>query len=236
MPLLEVQGVSVRYGQVSALDDVSLVVEPGEIVALIGSNGAGKSSMLRAVMGLVPIAEGAIRFDGTTISGAETATIVRRGITLSPEGRRVFPEMSVEENLLVGGFTSAKGDLQASVDLIFESLPVLKSRRRQVAGTLSGGEQQMLALGRALMARPKLMLLDEPSLGLAPLIVREVTDIIMRLNRELEMAVLLAEQNASLALSASQRGYVLQTGSVVHEDSSARLREDSRVRSAYMGV
>jgi branched-chain amino acid transport system ATP-binding protein len=234
--MLEVADIDVRYGSIVALRGVSLRVNEGEIVALIGANGAGKTTCLRAISGLLRPARGSIAFHGARIDATQPEDIVRLGIAHSPEGRRVFPGLTVFENLELGATPwRHRGDsIDADVERVFELFPRLKERRRQLAWSMSGGEQQMLAVGRALMGRPKLLLLDEPSLGLAPIIVEQLFDRIVDINR-LGVTILLVEQNAAMALAVATRGYVLETGSVVLEDFTQRLRDHPRVREAYLG-
>jgi branched-chain amino acid transport system ATP-binding protein len=232
--MLELEDVTVFYGKRRALEGVSLAVGEGEIVTLLGANGAGKSTTLRAVSGLVHPARGRIRFRGRDITGWPADAVVAAGVGHVPEGREIFPEFSVLENLLAGAHTAPRRELGARLESAFTLFPVLRERRRQPAGTLSGGEQQMLAIARALMARPRLLLLDEPSLGLAPLVVREIFRVIRAVNRE-GVAVLLVEQNARAALRLAARGYVLETGRLVMAGSSAALSGDSRIRAAYLG-
>jgi branched-chain amino acid transport system ATP-binding protein len=230
--LLELETVSVRYGVRRALESINLKVEEGEIVALLGANGAGKSTTLRAISGLVP-AKGSIRFAGEEICGRAPHEVVAAGVSQVPEGRRIFPQMSVRENLEMGAYQ--RRDVSgADFARVYELFPVLRERERQEGGTLSGGEQQMLAIGRALMARPRLLLLDEPSLGLAPLYVARILAIIKEI-REAGTTVLLVEQNAAAALRLADRGYVLETGSVVMAGPAAALLADARVRAAYLG-
>ena len=233
-PTLTLEDVAVHYGQRLALDGVSLTVERGEIVTLLGANGSGKSTTLRAISGLVRPVRGRIVYEGRDITQAPADAIVAAGITHVPEGREIFPEFTVLENLLVGGHTVARRDVAARVDRAFELFPVLHERGGQLAGTLSGGEQQMLAIGRALMARPRLLLLDEPSLGLAPMLAAEIFRTIRRIN-ESGVAVLLVEQNARRALRLAARAYVLETGRVAVAGASAALADDPRVRVAYLG-
>ena len=232
---LELEDLAVFYGKRRALEGVSLAVGRGEIVTLLGANGSGKSTTLRAISGLVRPARGRILYEGRDITRAPADAIVAAGITHVPEGREVFPEFTVLENLLVGGHTVARGDVDERLEAAFRLFPVLRERRLQLAGTLSGGEQQMLAIGRALMARPRLLLLDEPSLGLAPMLAGEIFRTIQRIN-ESGVAVLLVEQNARRALKLAARGYVLETGRVVVAGSSAALAGDPRVRTAYLGL
>jgi branched-chain amino acid transport system ATP-binding protein len=234
--LLTVRNLEVCYGVISALQDMSLEIERGEIVTLIGANGAGKTTLLRTISGLVRPARGIVTLDGAgEIQGRAPHEIVRRGVSHVPEGRQVFSNLTVRENLLLGGYQeSSKDRLREGIDRCFSLFPVLSERREQRAGTLSGGEQQMLAIGRALMARPKLLLLDEPSLGLAPLIVRKIFQIIRDINAE-GTTIFLVEQNAHMALSIAHRGYVLQTGQVIKTDKASALLEDPDVKKAYLG-
>ncbi|MDR1569792.1 MAG: ABC transporter ATP-binding protein [Oscillospiraceae bacterium] len=232
---LEIRDLRVSYGGIQALKGVSFTVNEGSIVTLIGANGAGKSTTLRAVSGLQKADGGSITLDGQSIMGLPTKEIVRRGIVMVPEGRRVFPDMTVRENLLIGAFIrSDRAEVEKDLRHVFELFPRLSERTWQMAGTLSGGEQQMLAVGRALMAKPKLLMMDEPSLGLAPLIVRGIFDIIKRVNAD-GITVLLIEQNANAALRVAGYGYVLETGSIVLEGSGAALMADPRVQEAYLG-
>ena len=233
-PVLELDDVAVAYGQRRALEGVSLSVAAGEIVTLLGANGAGKSTTLRAVSGLVRPARGRIRYEGRDITRSPADAIVAAGVSHVPEGREIFPEFTVRENLLVGGHTVARASLGERLEAVFRVFPVLRDRQPQIAGTLSGGEQQMLAIGRALMTRPRLLLLDEPSLGLAPMLAREIFRVIRRINAD-GVAVLLVEQNARRALALASRGYVLETGRLVTSGTSAELSADPRVRTAYLG-
>ena len=232
-PLLHLQDLEVRYGAITALRGVSLEVEPGEIVALLGANGAGKTTTLRSISGLHRPYAGHIRFDGQRIDGIPPHRICAIGIGHVPEGRRIFPRMSVEENLAMGAYLY-RDDRSKARSRVFELFPVLEERRKQDGGTLSGGEQQMLAIGRALMSRPKLLLFDEPSMGLAPMFVTRIFDIIREI-REQGTTVLLVEQNAAQALRLADRGYVLETGTVVMSDRASVLLGDDRVRAAYLG-
>jgi branched-chain amino acid transport system ATP-binding protein len=235
MALLELRDVHAYYGNIHALKGISLTVEKGEIVTLIGSNGAGKSTTLRTISGLMRPRTGEIWFDGERLDVSGPAEIVRRGICQSPEGRRVFPRMSVRENLEMGAFQRPKGpEVDADFERVYGLFPRLKERLSQKAGTLSGGEQQMLAIGRALMAQPKLILLDEPSMGLAPILVEQIFDIIRDVNSQ-GTTVLLVEQNALMALGLASRGYILQTGEIVLADSAAKLAQDPAVQKAYLG-
>jgi branched-chain amino acid transport system ATP-binding protein len=234
-PVLELEDLAVAYGKRRALDGLHLSVGPGEIVTLLGANGAGKSTTLRAVSGLVRPARGRIRYEGRDITQAPADTIVAAGVSHVPEGREIFPEFTVHENLLVGAHTVERARVGERLESVFGLFPVLRDRRAQTAGTLSGGEQQMLAIGRALMTRPRLLLLDEPSLGLAPILAREIFRVIRRINDD-GVAVLLVEQNARRALALAARGYVLETGRLVTSGTSAALTADARVRSAYLGL
>jgi branched-chain amino acid transport system ATP-binding protein len=234
MSLLSIRSISAGYDKVRALDAVSLHVEPGELVALVGANGAGKSTLMKVVMGIVSAASGEMQFDGTSIVGLPTHAIARLGIAYVPEGRGTLRELTVRENLVLGGFTR-KWDRQTRDDLdgILERFPALKERLHQPAGTLSGGEQQMLVIGRALMLRPRLMLLDEPSLGLAPLIAARIFEVIQGLNRQ-GVAILLIEQNARAALQVAHRGYVIENGRIVQEGEN--LAKSRAVQEAYLGL
>lgn len=235
MSLLTVTDLKVSYGGIEALKGVSFRVEKGQIVTLIGANGAGKSTIIRAISGLVPIKSGAINFDGRDISSLDTASIVGQGIVMVPEGRKVFPNLTVLENLKIGAyFRTNPKEVEASIEYVYQRFPKLKERHWQLAGTLSGGEQQMLAVGRALMARPKLLMMDEPSLGLAPLVIKEIFAIIHRLQEE-GITILLIEQNANAALRASQYAYVLETGRIVMEGPGIELLHDPQIRDAYLG-
>ena len=234
-PALEIDDVAVYYDKRRALEGVTLTVGRGEIVTLLGANGAGKSTTLRAVSGLVRPARGHIRYEGRTISGATADAIVAAGIGHVPEGREIFAEFTVLENLLVGGHTVPRRQIGGRLEDAFRLFPVLRERRLQRAGTLSGGEQQMLAIGRALMAQPRLLVLDEPSLGLAPLLSREIFEVIRRINAD-GVSVLVVEQNARRALALAARGYVLETGRLVASGPSASLAADPRVRTAYLGL
>jgi branched-chain amino acid transport system ATP-binding protein len=233
--MLEIADLTVSYGKRRALEGVSLTVAAGEIVTLLGANGSGKSTTLRAVSGLVRAAGGRIRYDGRDVSGWSADAIVAAGVGHVPEGRDIFPDFSVLDNLLVGAHTAPGREVPARLEAAYALFPVLRERRRQRAGTLSGGEQQMLAIGRALMTRPRLLLLDEPSLGLAPRLVREIFAVVRRINAG-GVAVLLVEQNARAALALAARGYVLETGRVVAAGPSAALAVDPRIRTAYLGL
>ncbi|MFK0693169.1 ABC transporter ATP-binding protein [Mesorhizobium sp. IMUNJ 23033] len=234
--ILKFANVELYYDHVYALKGVSLEVNEGETVALIGANGAGKSSILRAITGLRKIKSGEIHYSGRRIDGAAPDAIVKMGIAMVPEGRRVFPYMSVKDNLLMGAFTrSDKAEIAASLEMVLGRFPRLKERYSQAAGTMSGGEQQMLVIGRALMAKPRLLLLDEPSLGVAPKLVQDIARSIVAINRDEKVSVLLVEQNSRMALRISQRAYALTTGSVALNGNSADLLTDERVKHLYLG-
>jgi branched-chain amino acid transport system ATP-binding protein len=236
MALLEVDGIHTFYGSIEALKGVSLEVNEGEIVTLIGSNGAGKSTTLRSISGLTPPAQGSIRFEGQEIGETAPQEIVRLGISQAPEGRKIFPRMTVRENLDLGGYLRREsGSIERDLDRVYDLFPRLKERERQKAGTMSGGEQQMLAIGRALMAEPKLLLLDEPSMGLAPILVERIYETVAEINQQ-GTTILLVEQNANYALDVSSRGYVLETGAVALADASNALRENPDVQRAYLGA
>ncbi|GAB6061517.1 ABC transporter ATP-binding protein [Deferrisoma palaeochoriense] len=233
--MLSLRGVTVGYGKTPVLQGVSLEVPPGEVVALLGANGAGKTTIMRTVMGFLRPWEGEVRFEGDRIDGLRPARIVRKGVGLVPEGREIFGHLTVAENLAMGAYTRRDpAGVRSDRDRVLELFPVLAERLGQRAGTLSGGEQQMLAIARALMARPRLLLLDEPSLGLAPLLVQEIFEVVGRIHRE-GTTVLLVEQNARMALQVAQHAYVLETGRVVREGTARDLLEDPRVREAYLG-
>ena len=234
--LLAVRNLEVCYGVISALQDVSLDIARGEIVTLIGSNGAGKSTTLRTISGLSPARKGVVRFDGKDITALPAQEIVSLGIAQSPEGRHCFQRMTVRENLDLGAYLRRdKAGINGDMEQIFDLFPRLKERVTQRAGTMSGGEQQMLAIGRALMAKPKLLLLDEPSMGIAPILVDRIYETIQEINRQ-GMTILLVEQNANYALGVSKRGYVLETGAVALSDDSAKLRTNPEVQKAYLGT
>jgi branched-chain amino acid transport system ATP-binding protein len=234
--MLSLAGVELYYDHVYALKGVSIDVEKGETVALIGANGAGKSSILRAITGLNRIRKGSITFEGQRLDGLDPAAIVKLGIAMVPEGRRVFPYMSVRDNLMMGAFSRSDGSgVRTSFDDVLHRFPRLKDRLRQAAGTLSGGEQQMLVIGRALMAKPRLLLLDEPSLGVAPKVVQDIARSIVAINRDEKVSVLLVEQNSRMALRVSHRAYAMATGSVALSGFSADLAADERVRHLYLG-
>lgn len=235
--MLEIHDLHVSYGSIHAIHGISLTVEQGSIVTLVGANGAGKSTTLRAISGMIPIRSGTITFCGEKISGLPAHKIVALGLAQSPEGRMVFANLSVRENLLMGAYLrSDKAAIAKDFDYVCSIFPRLKERMTQTAGTLSGGEQQMLAIGRALMSKPKCLMLDEPSLGIAPILVRTIFEKIVEINRELGLTILLVEQNANLALQVSHRGYVLETGRIILEDTSENLRQNAQVRAAYLGV
>ncbi|MEZ5776947.1 MAG: ABC transporter ATP-binding protein [Paracoccaceae bacterium] len=234
--MLSFENVELYYDHVYALKGVSIAMEEGETVALIGANGAGKSSILRAITGLRKIHSGEIRFMGERLDGTSAAGIVRKGIAMVPEGRRVFPYMSVKDNLLMGAFTRTdKADIARTLDSVLTRFPRLKERYGQTAGTLSGGEQQMMVIGRALMAKPRLLLLDEPSLGIAPKLVQDIARSIVAISRDEKVTVLLVEQNSRMALSISNRAYAMSTGSVVLSGNSKDLIKDDRIKAAYLG-
>jgi branched-chain amino acid transport system ATP-binding protein len=234
--LLELKDVTLLYGRIEALHGISLTVGQGEIVALIGANGAGKSTTMRAISGLRPVAQGSIVFDGQDITKLRADLRVVRGVSQSPEGRGIFPGMTVRENLEMGAYTRrVRAEINQDLDRAFTLFPRLKEREKQVGGTLSGGEQQMLAVGRALMSRPKLLLLDEPSMGLAPMLIQQIFDIIVEINQQ-GTTVLLVEQNAQQALSRAHRAYVLETGRIVKSGTGAELLHDPTVKDAYLGV
>jgi branched-chain amino acid transport system ATP-binding protein len=233
--MLEIKNLTVNYGAITALHGISLEVGPGEIVTLIGSNGAGKTTTLRAISGLVQ-AKGQILYQGRDLANRPPHEIVAAGVSHVPEGRMIFANLTVGENLDMGAYLQKhKADIEHDRALVFCMFPRLAERRQQVAGTLSGGEQQMLAIGRALMSRPKFLMLDEPSLGIAPILVKTIFEKIVEINRQQGLAILLVEQNANLALEISRRGYVLETGRIILSDASAALRENPRVRAAYLG-
>jgi branched-chain amino acid transport system ATP-binding protein len=233
--LLELDDVHTFYGNIEALKGVSLEVEEGEIVTLIGSNGAGKSTTLRSISGLTPPRVGSIRFKGKHIGETAPQEIVRLGISLSPEGRKIFPRMTVKENLDLGAYLRRDADIRSDLDRVFDLFPRLKEREKQKAGTMSGGEQQMLAMGRALMARPQVLLLDEPSMGLAPVLVERIYETVEEINKQ-GTTILLVEQNANFALGVSNRAYVLEVGTITLTDDSDKLRENPEVQRAYLGA
>jgi branched-chain amino acid transport system ATP-binding protein len=236
MALLEINDIHTFYGNIEALKGVSLTVDEGEVVTLIGSNGAGKSTTLRSISGLTPPREGSVKFDDTEIGEVPPQEIVQMGISLSPEGRHVFPRMTVRENLDLGAYLRKDRDgVGRDLDRVYALFPRLKERERQKGGTMSGGEQQMLAIGRALMANPKLLLLDEPSMGIAPILVERIYETIAEINRQ-GTTILLVEQNANYALDVSKRGYVLETGTIAIHDESGKLRTNPDVQKAYLGA
>jgi branched-chain amino acid transport system ATP-binding protein len=235
MALLELRDVHTYYGNIHALKGISITVEPGEIVTLIGANGAGKSTTLKTISGLLRPREGEIWFDGARLDGTPAHDVVAKGISQSPEGRRIFPRMTVRENLEMGAFKRQKGaEVNADFERVYGLFPRLKERITQTGGTLSGGEQQMLAIGRALMARPKVLLLDEPSMGLAPILVEQIFQIVKDINAS-GTTVLLVEQNALMALGIAKRGYILQTGEIVLQDTADKLIVNPEVQKAYLG-
>jgi branched-chain amino acid transport system ATP-binding protein len=236
MSLLEVNDLIAVYGNVRATHSITMNIEENEIVALVGSNGAGKSSTLKAIMGLVKIASGAVRFGGEDISGRPAYSMTRRGLALSPEGRRVFAATSVHENLLAGAHILSKSAIGERLEQILAYFPRLRERLKQAAGSLSGGEQQMVAIGRALMSRPRLLLLDEPSLGLAPVMVQRIGELIREIQSREHLAVVLAEQNANWALKLANRGIAVEIGRVKFEGTSAQLRDNVEIRRAYLGA
>ncbi|MST56199.1 ABC transporter ATP-binding protein [Pyramidobacter sp. SM-530-WT-4B] len=231
--MLKIMDLKVSYGGIEALKGISFSVEKGQIVTLIGANGAGKSTTLRAISGLVPIKEGTITYDGSVISGQDPQTIVSEGICMVPEGRRVFPNLTVRENLQIGAYLRSD-DLTADLEHVYELFPRLEERSWQMAGTLSGGEQQMLAVGRALMMRPKVLMMDEPSLGLAPIVIRDIFKIIETLHRE-GITILLVEQNANVALKIADYAFVLETGSLGVQGKGSDLLNDPAIKAAYLG-
>jgi len=234
--MLELHDVTVRYGAVLAVDRASMTIEDGQVVALLGANGAGKSSTLRAISGLVPVAEGEIRWNGRRISGLAAHKVVRQGICQVPEGREIFSGLTVRENLRLGAYLRrGRSAVEADLARVFEYFPVLLERQHQATGTLSGGEQQMVVVGRAIMSQPSLLLLDEPSLGLAPLVVQQVFSILERICADLGLSVLLVEQDATTALSIASSAYVLEAGRVVAQGSSESLRQDETLRRSYLG-
>lgn len=234
--MLEINGLSIRYGMIPAVKKMQMEIKKGEVVSLIGTNGSGKSTTLRGISGLIPSFEGSIRFEGKDITKLGAHTIVEAGISHVPEGRGVFTELTVLENLKMGAFIRKdRQGINRDIDQVFRYFPRLEERKKQLAGTLSGGEQQMLAIGRALMSRPKLLLLDEPSMGLAPILVKEIFQIIQQINKE-GTTILLVEQNASMALAVSNRGYVLETGAIVAHGTVEELRNNDRIQKIYLGI
>ena len=235
-PLLALEGLQVAYGGIQAVRGIDLVVGKGELVCLIGANGAGKTTTLKGITGLQPVSGGTVRYEGEDVTGAPAFQLVRRGLAMVPEGRGVFGGLTIEENLAMGAYTRKDRDgIRADIERVFALFPRLKERRRQTAGTLSGGEQQMLAMGRAMMSRPRLLLLDEPSMGLAPLMVQKVFETILAVSGE-GVTILLIEQNAKLALEVSHRGYVMESGEVTLAGDAKELLHDPKIRAAYLGV
>ena len=235
--MLNIQNISTFYGNIQALKDISISVQEGEIITLIGANGAGKSTTLMSLCGIVPVKSGSIIFDGKDITQMSPDKIVSLGISQVPEGRRIFPLLSVKENLDMGAFLrNDKDEIKKDIEYIYSLFPRLAERRNQQGGTLSGGEQQMLAISRAIMARPRLLLLDEPSLGLAPLIVQQIFEIIKKINEENNTTIFLVEQNANMALKIAHRGYVLETGTITMTDDADKLLSNEEVKKAYLGI
>lgn len=235
--MLKLRNIDTYYGNIQALRDVSITVGEGEIITLIGANGAGKSTTLMTICGVVPPRRGEVLFEGRALNGLSPEKIVKQGICQVPEGRLIFPDLTVQENLDMGAFLrSDKDGMARDLDQVFDLFPILLERRRQLGGTLSGGEQQMLAISRALMARPKVLLLDEPSLGLAPLIIRQIFDIIKQINRESNTTIFLVEQNANQALKVAHRGYVMENGRITLEDACDKLLANDAVKKAYLGL
>jgi len=234
LPLLKVNDIHVYYGAIHAIKGISLEVNEGEIVTLIGANGAGKSTTLNTIAGLLKPRQGSIAFAGMPVDGTAASKMVYKGLSLCPEGRRIFQQMTVRENLEMGAFSRPNEEMEASMERVYGFFPRLKEREKQVAGTLSGGEQQMLAMGRALMSKPRLMMLDEPSMGLAPILVEQIFNIIRGMN-EAGTTILLVEQNAQMALSVANRAYVMETGRITMEGDADRLMHDDNVRKAYLG-
>ena len=235
--MLSLEGICAGYGRISVLDDVNLKVDSGEIVTLIGANGAGKTTTLMTISGIVPCQKGTIRFLGQSIENKQPDKIVRMGISQVPEGRHIFQYMTVRENLDMGAYPRKNSrEIQHDLEQVYSMFPILEERKNQVGGTLSGGEQQMLAISRALMARPKLLLLDEPSLGLAPIFVRQIMDMIKQINKKNQTTILLVEQNANIALKIASRGYVMENGKIVLDDSCESLLKNEQVKKAYLGL
>ncbi len=234
--MLEIKDLVVKYGGITALNGISMNVEEGKIITLVGANGAGKSTTLRTITGLVSPVSGSITYDGKELIGLNTKDIVKMGITLVPEGRHVFADMTVDENLMIGAYLRKdKENFKKDIDFVHEMFPILKERSKQLSGTLSGGEQQMLAVGRALMSKPKVLMMDEPSLGLAPLVVKDIFRIIQKVNQEQNMTVLLIEQNANAALKIAHYGYVMETGSIGLEGTGPELLANEHVKELYLG-
>jgi branched-chain amino acid transport system ATP-binding protein len=234
LPLLKVNGIHVYYGAIHAIKGISLEVNEGEIVTLIGANGAGKSTTLNTIAGLLKPRQGGIAFAGMPVEGTGASKMVYKGLSLCPEGRRIFQQMTVRENLEMGAFSRPNEETEKSMEQVYEFFPRLKEREKQIAGTLSGGEQQMLAMGRALMSKPRLMMLDEPSMGLAPILVEQIFEIIREMNAA-GTTILLVEQNAQMALSVANRAYVMETGRITMEGDADKLMHDDNVRKAYLG-
>ena len=236
MSLLEVHDIHTYYGKIHALKGISLSVDEGEVVTLIGGNGAGKTTTLNSISGITPASQGRILLDGEDITHVPAHEIVTRGVIQAPEGRKIFTRLTVRENLEMGAFARKDtAQIERDMEYVFERFPRLKERENQLGGTLSGGEQQMLAIGRALMGKPRILLLDEPSMGLAPLLVKQIFDVITYLNRENSTTILLVEQNAVMALSVAHRGYIMQSGYVTHADAAENLRSDETIIKAYLG-
>ncbi len=233
--MLEIKNIKVAYDKTVVIHDLSLNVQKGELVTLLGANGAGKSTTLKTIVGLLKPLQGKILFEGEDISKIPTEQIVKRGISLCPEGRHVWPKMTIEENLTIGGFTLAKKEVDPQMEKMYELFPRLLERKYQKAGSLSGGEQQMLAIARTMMAKPRFILFDEPSLGLAPIIIEQILNIIAVIRREEEATVLLVEQNANMALSIADRGYVMESGLMSLEGAASELRDNTHVKKAYLG-
>jgi branched-chain amino acid transport system ATP-binding protein len=235
-PLLEIRNIETYYGPVMAIRGVSLVVDPGEIVAVLGANGAGKTTLLKTACGALDCTKGQVLFEGAEIQGRDPDWVARQGVAHVPEGREVFPFLTVSENLMMGAYTRKDREaVHADMETVFRYFPVLKDLRGKMAAYLSGGQQQMLAIGRGFMSRPRLLLLDEPSLGLSPVLVGEIFDIITRLNEEQGISILLVEQNANLALDVSSRGYVMEVGGMVMDDESRKLKESDDIKEFYLG-
>lgn len=235
--MLKLEHVNTYYGNIHALKDVDIEIKDGEIITLIGANGAGKSTTLMSISGVVPIRSGSISLDGEEISQVPTETIVERGLIQVPEGRHIFPGLTVRENLDMGAFLrNDKEQIKDDIEYVYSLFPILANRRHQMGGTLSGGEQQMLAISRALMARPRILLLDEPSLGLAPIIVQQIFSIIKKINEEQKTTIFLVEQNANLALKTAHRAYVMETGRITQADTTKNLLANDTIREAYLGV
>lgn len=236
-PILELKNLKINYGVIPALKGISLQVAKGEIVALIGPNGAGKTTAMNAISGVLKREKGAILFHGQDISSLHEYDIVKKGISQVPEGRGIFPMLTVEENITLGAYLRKdKPGISSDIEMLYDIFPRLKERRKQLGGTLSGGEQQMLAIARALMAKPKLLLLDEPSMGLAPIIVEGIFKTIYRINKEQNMTIMLVEQNAQMALAVAHRAYVLEVGEIVQEGSAEELKQNDKIRKSYLGI